>query len=176
MSRPDETGYALFGTAVGRCGIGWTALGIAALQLPEPTDEQTRARLHRRLPDAVERTPSPVAGEAIDRITALLAEGTEDLSDIPLDLTGVSPFDQQVYRAARTVPPGCTATYGAIAKLTGSPGAAREVGRALGRNPFAIIVPCHRVLAAGGRLGGFSANGGVQTKIAMLVAEGALLG
>jgi methylated-DNA-[protein]-cysteine S-methyltransferase len=176
VSRPDETGYALFDTAVGQCGIGWTALGIAAVQLPEPTDEQNLARLHHRLPDGHEGTPSPLARRAIDRITALLAEGTEDLSDIPLDLTGVSPFDQQVYQAARTVLPGCTVTYGAIAKLIGSPGAAREVGRALGRNPFPIIVPCHRVLAAGGRLGGFSANGGVQTKIAMLVTEGSLLG
>jgi methylated-DNA-[protein]-cysteine S-methyltransferase len=165
------TGFALFDTAVGRCGIGWTASAIAAVQLPEQTDDRTRARLRRQLPGADESAPTPLARAAIERITALLAGGHAELRDIPLDMSGVPPFDQQVYRAAQTVPPGSTITYGAIATMIGSPGSAREVGRALGRNPFSIVVPCHRVVAAGGRTGGFSATGGVRTKLALLATE-----
>lgn len=165
------TGFALFDTAIGRCGIGWTASAIAAVQLPEPTEDRTRARLRRQLPGAAESAPNPLARNAIERITALLADGRGELSDLPLDLSGVPAFDQQVYRAAQTVPAGSTITYGAIATMIGAPGAAREVGRALGRNPFAIVVPCHRVVAAGGRTGGFSASGGVRTKLALLAVE-----
>lgn len=171
---PGATGYALFDTAIGTCGVGWTERGIAAVQLPEASEDRVRARLLRRLPDAVEGEPTPVARGAIDRITTLLAGTRENLSDIPLDMFGVPPFHQAVYRAARSVPAGDTVTYGAIADMVGSPGSARAVGQALGRNPFPIIVPCHRVLAAGGRSGGFSAAGGVHTKMAMLAAEGAM--
>ncbi|HJP77343.1 MAG TPA: MGMT family protein [Pseudonocardiaceae bacterium] len=165
------TGFALFDTAIGRCGIGWTASAIAAVQLPEPTEDRTRARLRRRLPGPTESAPTPLALDAIERIIALLADGRAELRDIPLDMSGLPAFDQRVYRAAQTIPAGRTITYGGIASMIGSPGSAREVGRALGRNPFAIVVPCHRVVAAGGRTGGFSATGGVRTKLALLAAE-----
>ena len=86
-------------------------------------------------------------------------------------MEGVPPFHRRVYEAAREIPPGDTLSYGAIANRIGSPGSARAVGQALGRNPFAIVVPCHRVVAANGKLGGFSANGGVTTKANLLALE-----
>ena len=112
---------------------------------------------------------------ARDDIIALLAGEPRDLADIPLDMSEVPPFHQRVYAVARAIPPGATFTYGEIAARIGEPGAARAVGQALGRNPFPPIVPCHRVLAAGGRTGGFSARGGVATKMRMLTIEGARL-
>ena len=110
---------------------------------------------------------------AIDAIMALLRGEASDLSAVPLDMEGLPTFDRRVYEVARAIPPGGTLSYGEIAARLGEPGAAREVGRALGQNPFAIVVPCHRVVAAGGKLGGFSANGGVATKLRLLALEGA---
>ena len=165
-------GYALFDTPLGRCGIAWTGRGIAAVQLPEPTEEGTRASLQARLPHAAEVVPPPPVRATIDRIVALLAGRMVDLDDVVLDMGGVTPFHQRVYQAARAIPAGATTTYGALAEQIGEPGAARAIGQALGRNPFAVVVPCHRVLAADGRVGGFSASGGVGTKLAILAAEG----
>ena len=110
---------------------------------------------------------------AIEDITALLSGDRRDLSGIALDLDGVAEFPRRVYALARTIPPGQTLTYGEIASKLGDPLRAREVGQALARNPFPIVVPCHRVLAANGKSGGFSAPGGVSTKLRMLEIEGA---
>ena len=162
---------ALFDSAIGRCGIAWSDRGIAAVQLPEAHDHLTRARLLERCKDARDATPPPHIRQAIDRIVSLLDGANTDLSDLVLDLAGVPPFHRRVYEAARTIPPGSTVTYGDIAVRLGAPGSARAVGQALGRNPFPIIVPCHRVLASGGRNGGFSAHGGVATKLRMLGIE-----
>ena len=166
-------GVTLFDTAIGRCGIAWGGRGIVGVQLPESHEAATRARLLRRFPDARESEPPATVRRAVDAITALLRGERTDLTGVPLDMERVPEFHQRVYEAARAIPPGSTRSYGEIAKQLGEPGSARAVGQALGRNPFAIVVPCHRVLAAGGRSGGFSATGGVTTKLRMLAIEGA---
>lgn len=167
-------GFALFDTPIGTCAIAWSGRGIAGLQLPEPTAAATRARGKRRWPGVVEAEAVPAGVQrALDRVQALLAGGTVDLADIPLDLEAAPEFHRKVYEVARTIPPGRTMTYGEIAKRLGVPHESREVGQALGKNPIAIIVPCHRVLGADGKMGGFSANGGVSTKRRMLEIEGA---
>ena len=166
-------GFALFDTPIGACGIAWTARGVAGLQLPEATADATRARLKRRWPEAIESAPPPGIGRAIERVLGLLRGEASDLAGIPLDLEAAPEFHRRVYEVARTIPPGRTMTYGEIARSLGVPHEAREVGQALGRNPVAIIVPCHRVLGADGKMGGFSANGGVSTKRRMLEIEGA---
>ncbi|MFI5317509.1 MAG: methylated-DNA--[protein]-cysteine S-methyltransferase [Myxococcota bacterium] len=169
-----EHGYALFDTAIGRCGIAWSERGVAAVQLPEARDSLTRARLSKRVPGAVEAAPPREIQRALDRIVVLLRGEPSALEEIALDLEQVPPFHRRVYEAAREIPPGSTRSYGELAARLGEPGNARAVGQALGRNPFAIVVPCHRVLAANGKLGGFSANGGVTTKVRILNIEGAL--
>jgi len=163
--------FQLFDTAIGRCAIAWSARGVAALQLPETNARETRARLLRRFPDAREAPPPPEIARARDGVIALLRGEATDLSSVVLDDTRLPPFHRRVYEIARTIPPGATVSYGNIAARLGTPGAARAVGQALGRNPFAIIVPCHRVLAAGGKAGGFSARGGVATKLRLLALE-----
>jgi methylated-DNA-[protein]-cysteine S-methyltransferase len=173
MGTPRETlGFTLFDTAIGRCGIAWGERGIAGVQLPEGPERATRTRMRRRFPDAPEAPPPPKVRRAVERIVALLDGRTDDLADLVLDLHGVPPFHRRVYEVARAIPPGATLSYGDVAARMGTPGAARAVGQALGRNPFAIVVPCHRVLAAGGRVGGFSANGGLTTKRRLLAIEG----
>ena len=165
-------GFALFDTAIGLCGIAWGERGIAALQLPEASDAKARTRLLRRFPHAVEDTPPPVVQHAIRLIVALLRGEAADLSAIALDMNGVPPFERKVYEIARKILPGATLTYGEIASRLGDKLLARDVGQALGKNPFPIVVPCHRVVAAGGKAGGFSARGGVGTKLRMLAIEG----
>jgi len=169
------SGFALFDTTIGRCGVAWGQRGVAGVQLPEAGERETRARMLHRFPAAGEAAPPPEVQRAIDRIVALLRGETSDLSAVPLDMNGVPEFHRRVYEAARTIPPGKTLSYGDIARRVGAPGAARAVGQALGRNPFPIVVPCHRVLAAGGKIGGFSAQGGIATKRRMLAIEGAQL-
>jgi methylated-DNA-[protein]-cysteine S-methyltransferase len=164
-------GWALFDTAIGRCGIVWGARGIRCVQLPAARASDTRARLLKLFPDAAESAPPPVVQRAIDRIVTLLRGENTDLSQIALDMAEVPPFQRRVYEAARAIPAGDTLSYGQIATQLGQPGSARAVGQALGRNPFAIVVPCHRVLAAGGKVGGFSAPGGTTTKLKMLRIE-----
>jgi methylated-DNA-[protein]-cysteine S-methyltransferase len=166
-------GFALFDTAIGRCGISWGGRGVLGVQLPEAREIETRARLLRRFPGAREASPPPDVRRAVDGIVALLRGEASDLSAVALDMDRVPPFHRRVYEVARTIPPGATLSYGDVAARLGEPGAARAVGQALGRNPFAIVVPCHRVLAAGGRVGGFSATGGVTTKLRLLAIEGA---
>lgn len=165
--------FALFDTAIGACAIAWGSRGINSVQLPMGSEEKTRARIRQRHGEIAEAQPVPAVQRAIDRITALLAGKPDDLQDIALDLDGVPEFHRGVYDIARTIPPGKTMTYGDIAKRLGGVELSREVGQALGRNPCPIVVPCHRVLAAGNKPGGFSANGGVVTKLKMLEIEGA---
>jgi len=169
------SGFALFETAIGRCGLAWGERGVAGVQLPEAGERETRARMLQRFPAAGEAAPPPKVKHVIDRIAALLRGEVSDLSAIPLDMDELPAFHRRVYEAARDIPPGMTLSYGDIAARAGAPGAARAVGQALGRNPFPIIVPCHRVLAAGGKIGGFSARGGTDTKRRMLAIEGVQL-
>jgi methylated-DNA-[protein]-cysteine S-methyltransferase len=164
-------GFTLFDTDIGRCGIAWGACGVAGVQLPERSDHETRTRLLRKCPDASEASPPPDVQRVINDIVALLRGEAIDLSKVVLDLTRVPDFERRVYDVARTIPPGTTLTYGEIATRLGDRGLARDVGQALGRNPFPIVVPCHRVLAAGGKAGGFSGNGGLTTKLRMLTIE-----
>ncbi len=168
--------FTLFNTAVGPCGIAWSAAGIVGVQLPEQHERATRARLMRRFPDAREAPPTADVQQAIDRIIGLLRGEKRDLSHVALDITGLSEFQRNVYAIARGIPAGATLSYGEIAARLGDRGAAREVGEAMGQNPFPLIVPCHRVLAAGGKVGGFSAAGGVTTKLRLLDIEGAQVG
>lgn len=173
------TGFALFETAIGHCGIAWGPQGLTGVQLPEGDAAATRARMSGRFPLAPERTPPPPVQAAIDKIAAMLRgefPAPADLSDIVLDLRGVPAFHQRVYALARRLAPGETMTYGEMARQLGDPGAARAVGQALGHNPFAPVVPCHRILAASGGAGGFSAAGGIRTKLHLLEIEGAQFG
>ena len=165
--------FALFDTPIGVCGIEWGPRGINGLQLPMGSDEKTRGRIRQRRSDIAEAAPTAEVQHAIDRIVGLLAGERDDLRDIALDLDGVPDFNRGVYEIARTIPPGETMTYGDIAKRLGGVELSRDVGQALGRNPCPIVVPCHRVLAAGKKPGGFSARGGVDTKLKMLAIEGA---
>jgi methylated-DNA-[protein]-cysteine S-methyltransferase len=166
--------FAIFETKIGACGIAWGDRGIAAVQLPEASEQKTRARLQRRFPEAREAPPPPDVQHAVDGITALLRGEASDLSAIALDMNDLPAFNRRVYEVARAIPPGATLSYGEIAARLGEPPqAARDVGQALGQNPIPIIVPCHRVLAANGKPGGFSASGGVTTKLRLLTIEGA---
>jgi methylated-DNA-[protein]-cysteine S-methyltransferase len=166
-------GFALFDTAIGRCAIAWGGRGVVAVQLPEADEAKTRSRVLWRSPHAREASPPPDVQRAIDGIVALLCGEASDLTAVVLDMDRVPVFHRRVYEVARTIPPGATLSYGEIAARLGEPDAARAVGQALGQNPFVIIVPCHRVLAAGRKIGGFSANGGITTKLRLLAIEGA---
>jgi methylated-DNA-[protein]-cysteine S-methyltransferase len=145
---------------------------IVGLQLPEARVADTRARIRDRFDGADEVAPPPSVEQVIDAVDASLRGESDDLADVPLALDDVPPFARRVYEVVRTIPAGETLSYGEVAVAVGSPGAARAVGQALGRNPFPVVVPCHRVLAAGGRIGGFTARGGTSIKAAMLAAEG----
>lgn len=166
----------LFDTAVGPCGIAWSERGVAGVQLPERDERATRARMLRRFPEARDADPPQQITRAIEQITALLRGEKRALADIELDMAGVPEFNRRVYVIARGIPAGATLSYGEIASQLGDRAAAREVGEAMGQNPFPLIVPCHRVLAAGGKVGGFSAAGGVTTKLRLLEIEGAEIG
>jgi methylated-DNA-[protein]-cysteine S-methyltransferase len=169
----SATGFALFDTPIGACGIAWGPRGIVGVQLPGATEGATRARMAHSYPHLQEVNPPPDVQRATSSIRALLQGEPLDLAEIELDLEGVSEFHRRVYAIARRIPPGRTRTYGDIADELGDKGLARAVGQALGLNPFAPVVPCHRVLAAGGKWGGFSAPGGTPAKLRMLAIEGA---
>jgi len=175
----DETGvaqgFALFETAIGTCAIAWGPNGIVGTSLPAKNAATGRAFMQKRFPDAVEAPPPHAVQAVIDDIVALLAGEKRDLKNAELDYTGIADFHRRAFDLARTIPPGEVLTYGDVAKRLGDPGAARAVGQAMGANPFPIIVPCHRVLASGGKTGGFSAPLGLQTKMQMLTIERARL-
>jgi methylated-DNA-[protein]-cysteine S-methyltransferase len=167
------SGYTVFDTAVGRCGIAWGELGILGVQLPEGREIETRRRLYQLFPEARELRPPPDIRSAIDGIAALLRGKACDFSEVRLDMTGVRPFDGRVYDFARTIPRGETLTYGEVAAKLRASGAAHSVAQALSRNPFMLIVPCHRVLEAGGYADRISPNGGSISKRRLLSIEGA---
>jgi methylated-DNA-[protein]-cysteine S-methyltransferase len=169
-------GFCVFDTAIGTCGLAWGPRGIVGVQLPQANKEATRARMRQRFPGVTETPPPALMQSVAMRITALLAGHPDPLLDVSLDMDGVTAFHQRVYAIARAIPPGRTLTYGEVAEQLGEPGAARAVGQALGHNPFAPVVPCHRVLAARNGGGGFSAEGGVATKLRMLQIEKAQMG
>jgi methylated-DNA-[protein]-cysteine S-methyltransferase len=165
--------YTIFDTAIGRCGIAWSPSGIVSVQLPEAREIETRKRLFLLYPEARETRPAPNVEAAIEGIVALLHGEAIDLSAITLDMSGIHPFDQRVYQVARRIPRGDTLTYNEIAVKLGASGAVRSVAQALARNPFVVIVPCHRVLDAGGYTDKMSAHGGLISKRRLLSIEGA---
>jgi methylated-DNA-[protein]-cysteine S-methyltransferase len=165
--------YTLFETVIGWAGLAWADKGLVGVYLPDPNPENARASFLRRFPDAVEAPPTEAVSHAIGEIRRLMAGEHVDLTDIPIDIARVPDFNARVYEIARAIPPGETLTYGEIAVKLGDKLLARDVGAALGQNPWPIVVPCHRVTAAGGKLGGFSARGGVNTKVKLLAIEGA---
>jgi methylated-DNA-[protein]-cysteine S-methyltransferase len=167
------TQYTLFETAIGWAGVAWADKGLVAVHLPEASPETARKSFLRRFPEAVEAAPTPEVNHAIAGIRELLAGEPNALLDVSIDTSRVPDFNARVYEIARAIPPGETLTYGEIATKLGDRLLARDVGAALGQNPWPIVVPCHRVTAAGGKLGGFSARGGVNTKVKLLAIEGA---
>jgi methylated-DNA-[protein]-cysteine S-methyltransferase len=166
-------GFALFVTAIGHCGIVWSERGIVGVQLPQGSERTTRSRVSRRFPAAREAVPPAEIQRVIDDVVVLLTGQARDFSRVKLDTGAISDFQRRVYDIARAIPAGSTLTYGELAERLGDKQLARDVGEALGQNPFPIIVPCHRVMAAGGKMGGFSAPGGVGTKLRLLSIEGA---
>jgi methylated-DNA-[protein]-cysteine S-methyltransferase len=167
--------FGIVPTALGAFGAAWTDVGIARTWLHDRTPERTRAHIQRDCPGAVETAPPAAIADAMADVVALL-DGQARLPTAALDLRGVPEFDQRVYAFARTVLPGETVTYGAVARALGeNPIRARDVGASLARNPFAPIVPCHRIVAANGNLGGYSAPGGAHTKRRLLELEGAAI-
>lgn len=166
-------GYTIFDTAIGRCGIAWGDLGIIGVQLPEAREIETRRHLLHLYPDARELRPPVNVEMAIEGIVALLRGEASDLSDVTLDISGIQAFNQRVYTFTRKIPRGETRTYGELAASLRLSGAVDSVARAIARNPFVIIVPCHRVLEAGGYADKMSPNGGVISKRRLLSIEGA---
>jgi methylated-DNA-[protein]-cysteine S-methyltransferase len=165
-------GYSIFDTGIGRCGIAWGDLGIIGVQLPEARELDTRRRLFQLYPEARELRAPVNVETAIEGIVALLRGGTADLSDVTLDMTGIPAFNQRVYAFARSIPRGETRTYGEVAAHLRASGAVYSVAQAVTRNPFLIIVPCHRVLEAGHYADKISPNGGAISKRRLLSIEG----
>jgi methylated-DNA-[protein]-cysteine S-methyltransferase len=172
---PDSA-FALFDTTIGRCAIVWRGEAIVGSALPDISDDRMRAVILRRFPAAVESSPPPFAARAVHAVQRLLRGEVGSFSDTPLNLAEMSDFDREVLEECSQIPVGETRTYGEIAAALGAPGASRAVGKALGSNPIPIIIPCHRVLAANGGAGGFSAPGGAHTKLKILEIEGAQRG
>ena len=172
--------YCLFDTAIGACAIAWREPAdadaqpiVTHFQLPEATAEQTEVRIARSSDSRQASVLPPQIADLIEKVRLHLRGNTQDFRDVPIDLENLPPFFRRVYEVALEIPPGQTRTYGEIAKAIGQPAAAQEVGQALSKNPIPLIVPCHRVLAADGKLGGFSAPGGRDTKTKLLALEGA---
>jgi methylated-DNA-[protein]-cysteine S-methyltransferase len=164
--------YTIFDTAIGRCGIAWGHSGIVGVQLPQAREIETRKRLYQLYPDAREMRPPPNAEIAIEGIVALLRGEMGDFSDVTLDMDGIHVFDQRVYQITCRIPRGETLTYNELAVRMGAPSAVRSVAQAILRNPFVIIVPCHRVLEAGGYADKISPHGGLISKRRLLSIEG----
>src|SRR5690349_18314332 len=169
--------YHVFETAHGFCAIAWTSSGVAGFRLPARTALATEQNMRRRLPEAEPGAPPEAIANIIQLAQRYFAGERIDFSTIQLDLTRQDEFLRKIYAAAREVSWGQTTTYGTLAKQLGfGSEVARDVGQAMARNPIPLIIPCHRVLAAGGKLGGFSAPGGSNTKEAMLALEGVRIG
>jgi methylated-DNA-[protein]-cysteine S-methyltransferase len=173
-----KTYYAVFETKLGTAGITWNDVGVTRFQLPSASADATTRRLLRHAPDAEPAVPPPSIAQTIDAAKRYFAGEKIDFSDVALDLAGQDDLFRAIYAAARRIAYGKTTTYGGLAKAIGRSDweAARDVGQAMAKNPVALIIPCHRVLAAGGKIGGFSAPGGAETKAKMLALEGVRLG
>lgn len=169
-------GYAIFDTALGRCAIAWGPRGVVRVLLPDSDDAALKRSVTSRFPDAQDAVAPAEIARAIALIQALMRGEGADLDAIALDLEELGDFDRRVYAIARRIPPGGTRTYGEIARELGGNQWSREVGQSLGRNPWPIVVPCHRVMGADGKLVGFSAPGGVETKLRLLEIERRLAG
>src|SRR5262245_61938373 len=169
--------YLIFETTSAFCGIAWSDVGISRFQLPAKSEEGAERTLRRRAPDAEPGAPTPMVGEAVAAVKRYFEGNETDFAQFALYLNGQDEFFKRVYAAARRIKWGQTTTYGALAKeLGGGPETARDVGQAMASNPIPLIIPCHRVLAAGGKIGGFSAPGGAAAKIRMLELEGLQVG
>lgn len=174
MATPHS--YHLFETSLGWMGIAWSDAGITRVQIPERDRDASERRLKRLSGDAITEVtstnlPADIA-VVVDHLVRYAAGEAVDFSGIAVDLSGVDPFQLAIYDAARQLGFGETVTYGGLAAAAGYPGEARDTGQALGKNPVPIIVPCHRIVAAGGKIGGFSAPGGSRTKEKLLAMEG----
>jgi methylated-DNA-[protein]-cysteine S-methyltransferase len=169
---PKPRHSLVFETASGFCGVAWNDNGITQFQLPT-TQPAAERMLQRRAPGATPSTPPPAMADTVAAIVRYFAGEKIDFAETTLDLDGQTAFFQQIYAATRAVGWGQTTTYGLLAKQLGAgPEAARDVGQAMAKNPVPLIIPCHRVLAAGGKVGGFSAPGGAASKVRMLALEG----
>lgn len=176
MAEKAQT-YHVFETSGGYCGIAWNDSGITRFQLPASSAEATERNVLRRVPSAEPGAPTPAIRDVIAAIRRYFDGETIDFSSVALDLDGQDAFFRQIYDALRRVGWGQTTTYGSLARQLGAgPQAARDVGQAMARNPVPLIIPCHRVLAAGGKVGGFSAPGGATSKVRMLELEGIHIG
>jgi methylated-DNA-[protein]-cysteine S-methyltransferase len=167
-----STHYCVFDTALGPVGLVWSGRGVMRLQLPEGDRRATERRLCASASGVAEAEPDTDIAGVVASLQRYMAGERIDFSRVKLDLTGIGAFHRSIYASTRAVGWGETTTYGALAKQAGSPEAARAVGQAMGRNPVPIIVPCHRVLASGGKIGGFSAFGGAVAKARLLAMEG----
>lgn len=172
---PQQAHYCLFDTAIGPCGVAWSDRGLTRVQLPEADRESTERRLKTRSKGTRAEVPPRQIKQLIAEIQRYATGERVDFSSVVVDLSMISPIDREICAAARSIGWGATATYGDLARKTGTPGDARGVGQAMSRNPAPIVIPCHRVLAKG-RLGGFSAYGGTVTKERLLALEGVRVG
>lgn len=163
--------YCTFATALGTGGIAWGANGVVGVALPVETAAAAREQMERRFRAAAAGTAPADVQAVVDGIVSLMLGERVDLSQAPVDMSGIPEFNRRVYELTMSIPPGKTLSYGEIATRLGDPGAARAVGQAMGHNPFAPVVPCHRVVGAAGKLGGFSATGGTATKVRLLAIE-----
>ena len=172
MRHMTGRGYTIFDTGIGRCGIAWGPSGIIGVQLPEVREIDTRRRLFQLYPDTRELRPPQNVQVAIEGITALLRGAACDFAEVALDMAGIPAFNQRVYACARAIPRGETRTYAEIASALRASGAVYSVAQAIARNPFMIIVPCHRVLEAGNYADKISPHGGAISKRRLLSIEG----
>lgn len=167
----ESSGVTIFETEIGPCGIAWRGQKIVGVEIGDADEKETRYRLDERFPDAQSDAPPAFVTEAIEKVRALLEGGSPDFSQTPLALDSVPDLNRQVYEIILELKAGETTTYGAIARRLGDVSLSQAVGYALGKNPFPIIVPCHRVLGSNGKVGGFSAAGGTATKLKLLNIE-----
>ncbi|MEL7025332.1 MAG: methylated-DNA--[protein]-cysteine S-methyltransferase [Pseudomonadota bacterium] len=163
--------YQHFTTPLGICAVAWSDQGLTRVLIAEPSLEDITRRLSDNLDQTNEQVP-PFVHRAVNTLSAYFAGEDVSMDDTTLDVSRLSPFRSSVYRMLRNVPRGTTTTYGELATRLDKPGAARAIGIAMGENPWPVVVPCHRVLASGGDIGGFSAHGGVRTKRQLLRLEG----
>lgn len=165
--------FILFDTAIGQCALTWRGEWLTGVFLPTLSEDAMQRAIERRAPGATATSPAPFVTRAIDRIIRLCDGAAVTFDETPLDRGSIEPLSNRIYDILLRVPFGKTTTYGAIAEELGDKNLSRAVGAAMGANPFPIIIPCHRVTGAGGRLGGFSAPGGASAKRRLLEIEGA---